>query len=57
MSEKAAPQAESAYRSHSRRGNQSAYVTVRVLDGFAVLDELYIDDVPITDFLKKDQAK
>ena len=57
LSESAAPRAESAYRSHSRRGNRSTYVTVRVLDGFAVLEELYIDDVPIKDFLKKEGKK
>jgi uncharacterized membrane-anchored protein len=54
MNESKAPQAESAYWSHSRRTNQAAYVSVRVLDGFAVLEDLYIDDTPIQDFLKKD---
>jgi uncharacterized membrane-anchored protein len=52
-----APQAESAYREHSRGTNRTSYVTVRVLDGFAVLEELYIDDVPIKEFLKKESTK
>ena len=57
MSEYRAPQAESAYWSASRRTNQTAHVTVRVLDGFAVLEELYIDDIPIKEFLKREAKK
>lgn len=57
MSENKAPQAEAAYWSHSRRTNQTTYVTVRVLDGFAVLEELYIDDIPIKEFLKKETTR
>lgn len=57
MTETKAPQAEAAYWSHSRRTNQTTYVTVRVLNGFAVLEELYIDDLPIKDFLKKEGGK
>jgi uncharacterized membrane-anchored protein len=52
MNEAKAPEAEQAYREHSRRTNQTAYVTVRVRSGFAVLEELYVDDKPIREFLE-----
>ena len=52
MNEKLAPRADRAYREFSRVGKQKAYVTVRILDGFAVLEELYIDDKPIHEYLK-----
>ena len=57
MGENNAPKAEAAYRAHSRRTNHTTYVTVRVLDGFAVLEELYIDDIPIKEFLKKERTR
>jgi len=54
MNEKLAPEAERVYREHSRRGKkQDAHMTVRVRRGFAVLEELYVADVPIVDFVKK----
>lgn len=42
MEEKAAPQAEQLYRENNRRGKQDAYVTVRIKNGFAVIEGLYI---------------
>lgn len=51
MNEKAAPAAEIAVREHSAQGSGDAYVTVRVRRGYAVLEELYIDDKPIREFL------
>jgi uncharacterized membrane-anchored protein len=53
MNEKKAPEAEKAYREHSRRANQDAYVTVRVLSGFAVLEDLCVGGRPIRDYLGK----
>ncbi|MCI0693291.1 GDYXXLXY domain-containing protein [candidate division KSB1 bacterium] len=53
MDEKLAPVAEAAYREHSRREAQDVYVTVRVKDGNAVLEELYIEEMPIREFLRK----
>lgn len=53
MDEQAAPAAEAAYREHSRREVQDAYVTVRVKDGNAVVEELFIAGVPIREFLRK----
>jgi uncharacterized membrane-anchored protein len=53
MQEKKAPAAESAYRAHSSRTNRSCHVTVRVRGGNAVLEDLFIDDKPIREFLRK----
>ncbi len=52
MNEKLAPKAERVYREHSRRGKRDAHVNVRVRRGFAVLEELYVADMPILEFLK-----
>jgi uncharacterized membrane-anchored protein len=51
MNEKAAPAAEKAYREHSRRTNQDAYITVRVLSGFAVLEDLYVAGKPVREWI------
>ena len=56
MEEGEAPAAEQAYREHSRGKTHDAYVTVRVLYGMAVLEELYVDGKPIREFLRE-QAK
>jgi len=53
MDEKLAPAAEAAYREHSRREVRDVYVIVRVKDGHAVLEELYIEGMPIREFLRK----
>jgi uncharacterized membrane-anchored protein len=53
MDEKLAPAAEAAYREHSSRELRDVYVTVRVKDGKAVLEELYIAGMPIREFLRK----
>ena len=52
MEEKSAPRAERVYREHSVRGKQDAYVVVRVMDGFAVIEGLYIDGRKIEDLLR-----
>lgn len=53
MNEKLAPDAETAYREHSGRGSQQdAYASVRVQNGRAVIEELYVADKPIREFLK-----
>ena len=57
MSEKVAPAAEAAYREHSTREKRDAYVTVRVRQGFAVLEELYIGNKPMREFLDRDDLK
>ncbi|MCX8038472.1 MAG: GDYXXLXY domain-containing protein [Candidatus Sumerlaeia bacterium] len=55
MNEKAAPQAERAYWEHSRIDRQNAYVTVRVRNGLAVIEGLYIGDKSIEDFVREQQ--
>jgi uncharacterized membrane-anchored protein len=52
MSEWKAPQAEALYREHSRRGNEEAYITVRVLNGDAAIEGLYIEGKPIEKLIK-----
>lgn len=51
MNETLAPAAERAYRKHSRREKRNACIAVRIKDGYAVVEELYIDDRPIADYL------
>jgi len=53
MDEEAAPAAEAAYFEHSRREVQDVYVTVRVKEGFAVVEELYIAGMAIKQFLSR----
>jgi len=53
MDEHAAPAAEAAYREHSRGEVRDVYVTVRVKDGNAVVEELFIAGMPIREFLRK----
>jgi len=55
--EKSAPEAEKAYRENSRRGKENAYVTVRVRNGDAALEQLYIDNQPLADYLRAQAAK
>ncbi len=52
MTEKKAPAAEEAYREHNRITNRSCHVTVRVRGGRAVIENLFIEDRPIRDWLK-----
>ena len=53
MNETRAPQAERAYRRFSSGTNRNSYVTVRISSGFAVIEELYVDDTPITRWVKE----
>jgi uncharacterized membrane-anchored protein len=57
VTEKNAPAAESAYIENSRREKQNAYVTVRVLNGDAAIEELFIDDLPLKDYLRAHAPK
>jgi uncharacterized membrane-anchored protein len=52
LEEEAAPEAEQVYREHVGEGTKSAHVTVRVWNGYAALEELYLDDVPIREVLR-----
>ena len=57
VTEKNAPAAETAYRENSKRGQQNAFVTVRVRDGDSALEQLYIDNQPLADYLRAQPAK
>lgn len=55
MEESLAPEAERAYREHTRREKIDAFVTVRVRGGRAVLEELYLAGMPILEYLEREQ--
>ena len=52
VTEKNAAAADKAYVENSRREKQNAYVTVRIRDGDAALEQLYIDNQPLRDYLR-----
>jgi len=52
VTEKIAPEAERAYVANSRRQRQNAYLTVRVRDGDTAVEELYIDNQRLRDYLR-----
>jgi len=56
MNEKLAPDAETAVFKASRMRSQSrCTATVRVYDGTAVVEDLFIDGVPIRDYIRKNK--
>lgn len=57
MDENEAPQAERVYRQNSVRSNRNAYVQVRIEKGFGVIEDLYVDDVPIRTYLESHPAE
>lgn len=57
VTERDAPAAEAAYRAQSRRDKQNAFVTVRVFRGDAALEQLYLDGVPLGEYLRANAAK
>jgi uncharacterized membrane-anchored protein len=59
MEETKAPKAEQAYWRHgNRRGDTNdTYVVVRVKGGRGVIEDLYIKDTPIRNFLEQEAAK
>jgi uncharacterized membrane-anchored protein len=57
VTEKIAPRVEQAYRENSRRGKENAYVTLRVRNGDAALEQLFIDNQPLADYLRVQDAK
>lgn len=56
VNEAIAPAAERAYNANSSRKNLNAYVTIRVRDGDAGLEELFIDGKPLKDYLREEGA-
>jgi len=57
MAENKAPAAETAYRKHNLRTNQTCHVTVRVRGAQAVIENLFIDDKPIREWLRSHTDK
>jgi uncharacterized membrane-anchored protein len=57
VTEHDAPAAETAYRNLSRRDKQNAFATVRVFRGDAALEQLYLDNQPLGDYLRANAAK
>ncbi len=57
VNEKDAPQAERAYAANSQQQKENAYALVRVRDGDAALEQLYIDNHPLADYLRAHSAK
>jgi len=53
VSEDLAPAAETAYAANTRQQKQNAYATVRVRNGDAALEELYIDGQPLKEYLRQ----
>ena len=57
VTERDAPAAETAYRNLSRRDKQNAFATVRVFRGDAALEQLYLNNQPLGDYLRANAAK
>ena len=57
MDENVAPKAEEAYRSASSRDQQNAHVTIRVRNGYAALEELFIGGRKIGEYLREDSPR
>jgi uncharacterized membrane-anchored protein len=55
MEETAAPEAERVYRERNRWSdtNHTTYATIRIRNGEAVLENLFIDDRPISEFIRE----
>jgi len=51
MNEREAPAAEQAYNAAARDGKRDAYALVRVRAGMPVIENLFIDEVPMAAFL------
>lgn len=52
LAEGVAPAVDRAYGQSRREQNQNFYVTVRVYHGDAAVDQLFIDDQPIAEYLR-----
>jgi uncharacterized membrane-anchored protein len=52
VTEANASAAETAYRDHSRQGQADAYATVRIRDGDAAIEQLFIANKPLREFLR-----
>jgi len=55
MNEELAPEAEVQFRRTNQREQRKAYALVRIRSGMAVIEDLYIEDRPILEFLESGQ--
>ena len=55
MNENYAQAAEDAYRQNSRQGKENTYVAVRVKSGKAVIENLFIDNQPVMEYLNQNK--
>lgn len=55
LNEKLAPDVEIAYRKASMRERRKAYALVRIRSGMAVIENLYIENKPIMEFLESER--
>lgn len=51
MEESEALKAENAYRENSRKEN--TYITVKIWNGYGVIEELFIDNTPVREYISK----
>ncbi|HEX4632033.1 MAG TPA: GDYXXLXY domain-containing protein [Chthoniobacterales bacterium] len=56
VTERDAPAADAAYQNLSRRGNQNTYVSVRIFRGDAAIEQLYLDNQPLGDYLRQSRT-
>src|SRR4051812_25314126 len=57
LNERDAPAADVAYRDLSRRDRRNAFVSVRVFRGDAAMEQLYLDNQPLGEYLRSNAAK
>ena len=57
VTERDAPAAEAAYRAQSRRDKRNAFVTVRVFRGDAAMEQLFLDNQPLGEYLRANAGK
>ncbi|MBN1521268.1 MAG: GDYXXLXY domain-containing protein [Candidatus Aureabacteria bacterium] len=57
MNEEDAPVTEALYLKFTRGDRRDAFITIRVKCGFAVLEELYIQNKPIGQFLEEEKKR
>ena len=56
VTERAASAAEAAYRNLSRRDKQNAFAAIRVFRGDAAIEQLYLDNLPLGEYLRNSSA-
>ena len=57
VTERDAPAAEAAYRAQNSREKRNAFVTVRVFRGDAAMEQLFLDNQPLGEYLRANATK